>query len=229
MLEDLETIRTSVRLFLNETTASFWADATINLMINEGMEEIAHETGCLRTWKTYTVVADDIFDSRELRMDSDFIAIDEGKVYYNDKSLKRTTQHKLASFDRSWRDRTGTPTAYYIRGDMMGFNRKITAGDTVKFYQIERGATLSGSVVPFNGDYRLINFRKLIRDYAVSQCWYMKSEDQKGDRFFMRYLAGLENMKFLLGIDNDDSMSIVPHESLTRNIRKRSTDALEMT
>lgn len=220
MLEDLDTIVASVRVLINETTEGFWLTAEIEGWVNEGMEDVGHETFCLRTWKTYTLLGlvgtdNDIFDEREIRMDGDFIAIDEGKVYYNDVCLYPTTQAHLSNYDSKWRDKSGTPSQYYVRGDMLGFNRKISAGDTVKFYQIERADTLSGSVEPFNGDYRLINFRKLARDYAISMCWEKKNETAKADKWFSRYQFGLDNMKSLLNIDMDDSYGIVPEASLS--------------
>lgn len=215
MLEDLDTIVASVRVLINETTEGFWLTTEIEDWVNEGMEDVGHETFCLRTWKTYTILTNDIFDEREIRMDSDFIAIDEGKVYYNDVCLAPTTMTKLTLADDEWRSNTGAPSQYYVRGDMLGFDRKISAGDTVKFYQIERAVTLSGtSVTPFNGDYRLINFRKLARDYAISMCWYKKGEDTKGDRWMFKYDKGLEKMKDLLNIDMDNSYSVIPADNL---------------
>ncbi len=213
MLENIATIITDVRRLLDESSANFWTDDAITDWANEGMEEIAHETFCLRTWKTYTILADDIFDEREFRMDDDFIAIDEGLIYYNDKAIYPTSMRKLVNQNPKWRDKEGTPSAYYVRGDMLGFNRKITAGDTVKFYQIERAATMSGDVEPFNGDYRLINFRKLIRDYALAFCWWTKGEDNRGDRAWMRYLNGVEKMKDLLNIDMDSSYNVIPEDN----------------
>ena len=209
------TILSGVRSLINETTASFWTDAEINLWVVEGLEDIAHETHCLRTWKTYTILADDIFDEREIHMDDDFIAIDEGKVYYNDIVCYPTTQARLSNYDSKWRDHSGDPSQYYVRGDILGFNRKISAGDTVKFYQIERAAEISGSVAPFNGDYRLINFRKLARDYAVSFCWDKKNETAKADKYMARYMYGLDSMKALLGIDMDGTSQMIPESSLS--------------
>ena len=228
LLTTLALLIASVRGLINETgtTSGFWTDAEITLWIQEAQEEIGHETYCLRTWKTYTLLAADfvtatlkVFDEREIRMDTDFIAIDEGLVYYNDIALRPTTQARLALANDEWRSETGTPTQYYVRGDMLGFNRKISAGDTIKFYQIERAEPISSSVAPFNADYRLINFRKLIRDYVVSMCWYKKGEDTKGDRFWSRYLYGLNSMKELLGIDMDNSYQIVPEDHPARFYR----------
>ncbi len=215
MYATIATMETAVRSLINETTASFWTATEIPLWLKEGLEDIAHETHCLRTYKTYTILANDIFDERELRMPDDFIAIDEGKIYYNDIVCYPTTQSRLANYDNDWRSRTGTPAHYYIRGDMYGFDRKISAGDTIKFYMIERAAEISGSVAPFNGDYRLINFRKLAIWYAVSQCWDKKNEDKKATKYENKYLNGLERMKLLLGIDLDGVSAIVPEESLS--------------
>jgi len=216
MLATLAVIVASVRVLINETTEKFWLDTEIEDWIVEAFEDVGHETYCLRTWKTYTILADDIFDSREIHMDSDFIAIDEGKVYYNDIVLYPTTQAHLTNYDNEWRSRTGTASQYYVRGDMLGFDRQIAAGDTVKFYQIERAAEISDTVLtPFNGDNRLVNFRKLARDYAISMCWYKKSEDNKGDKWFARYQYGLEKMKDLLGIDLDSTSGIIPESSLS--------------
>lgn len=209
------TLLAGVRRLINESTASFWLDADINAWILDGLEDIAHETHCLRTWKTYTILADDIFDERELRFPSDFIAIDEGKMYYNDVCCYPTTQAKMSNYDSKWRDHSGDPSEYYTRGDMYGFNRKISAGDTVKFYMIERAEEISGSVAPFNGDYRLINFRKLAIWYAASMCWEKKNEDVKATRYMNRYENGLERMKVLLGIDLDGVSQMIPTESLS--------------
>lgn len=215
MYATIATMETAVRSLINELTAKFWTATEIPLWLKEGLEDIAHETHCLRTWKTYTIDADDIFDERELRFDSDHIAIDEGKIYYNDIVCYPTTQARLSNYDNKWRSREGTPSEYYIRGDMYGFNRKISAGDTIKFYMIERAVEISGSVAPFNGDYRLINFRRLAIWYAVSMCWEKKNEDVKAQRYMNRYDKGVNSMKELLGIDLDGTSAVVPEESLS--------------
>ena len=215
MYATIAAMETATRSLINEATESFWLSTEIQAWILEGLEDIAHETHCLRTFKTYTILAADIFDERELRFDTDHIAIDEGKIYYNDVVCYPTTQARLSNYDNEWRDREGTPSEYYIRGDMYGFNRKISAGDTIKFYMIERAVEISGSVAPFNGDYRLINFRKLAVWYTVSQCWEKKNETTKADKWFAKYQYGLEKMKELLGIDLDNVSAIVPEESLS--------------
>jgi len=226
LLSTLAKINTDVRSLLNELTEGFWLNTEITNWSNEAQEEIANETFCLRTWKTYIILGlvgetNDIFDERELRMDDDFIAIDEGLVYYNDVVLRPTTQGRLALADSQWRDKTGTPSRYYVRGDMLGFDCKISAGDTVKFYQIERAVAMSGDVKPFNGDYRLINFRKLIRDYVVSMCWEKKGESNRSDKFWQKYQIGLQRMKELLNIDMDNAYNIVMEDHPARFYRRK--------
>ena len=228
LLSTLDKLIASIRVLLNETgtTSGFWVDTEITDEINEAQEEIGHETFCLRTWKTYIILGlvgetNDIFDERELRMDDDFIAIDEGLVYYNDVVLRPTTQGRLSLADSQWRDKTGTPSRYYVRGDMLGFDRKISAGDTVKFYQIERAVAMSDDVKPFNGDYRLINFRKLIRDYVVSMCWEKKGESNRSDKFWQKYQIGLQRMKELLNIDMDNSYNIIIEDHPARFYRRK--------
>jgi len=221
MYATIATMETAVRSLINEKTAKFWTSDEVKAWLLEGLEDIAHETHCLRTWKivgeegTETISDGDIFDEREVRMDEDFIAIDEGKVYYNDIVCYPTTITRMSNYDNKWRNHSGDPSEYYIRGDMLGFNRKISAGDTIKFYQIERAAEIAGTVAPFNGDYRLINFRKLAIWYAISMCWYKKNEDTKGDRFRVYYDRGVLRMQELLGIDLDGVSAMVPEESLS--------------
>jgi len=220
MYATVATMEVAVRSLINEKTASFWTSDEVKAWLLEGLEDIAHETHCLRTWKTYTILVGDIFDERELRFDSDFIAIDEGKIYYNDVVCYPTNQANMSNYDSEWRSRTGTPSQYYIRGDMYGFNRKISAGDTVKFYMIERAVEISGDVAPFNGDYRLINFRKLAIWYAVAQCWEKKNEDTKVTRYENKYLNGLARMKDLLGIDLDGVSAMIPEDSLSHFVKE---------
>jgi len=226
LLSTLAKINTDVRSLINEKTEGFWLDAEITNWSQEAQEEIANETFCLRTWKTYIILGlvgetNDIFDERELRMDDDFIAIDEGLVYYNDVVLRPTTQGRLALADSQWRDKTGTPSRYYVRGDMLGFDCKISAGATVKFYQIERAVAMSDDIKPFNGDYRLINFRKLIRDYVVSMCWEKKGESNRSDKFWQKYQIGLQRMKELLNIDMDNAYNIIPEDHPARFYRRK--------
>ena len=67
LLATLAKINTDVRSVLCELTEGFYLDTEITNWSNEAQEEIANETFCLRTWKTYTLKGlvgetNDIFD-----------------------------------------------------------------------------------------------------------------------------------------------------------------------
>jgi hypothetical protein len=180
MLANLAEIRTSVRYLINEATEGFWTNTFIDLQINEGQEEFTSETQCLSKFYSRTLQSADIKNNREIRLSSDFIAFDEGGVIYDGKRLIPTTMKELDALAGSdWRDETGTPTHFYQRGDVIGFAPgRPAVGVTVKYYGVERSATLTGSVVTLSGDYRVIGFRRYVRDYAVAQCWYAKGNKE---------------------------------------------------
>jgi len=211
MLANLAELVASVRSLINETTEGFWLTSEIEDWINEAQEIFATTTKCLSKFYSHTLTADDIKNDREIRLSSDFIALDEGGVLYNDDPL---TQTSLKALDEhggtTWRDDTGDPTQFYKRGDMLGFYPKPSAGGVVKYYGIERATALSGSVVPLSGDYRTVAFRRHIRDYAVAMCWYKKSEDTKGDKWMAKFEHGLYIANAILNGDKTQNMKIIP-------------------
>jgi len=210
LLETLSVLTTSVRYAINEATASFWSDAEIALYLNEGQELFCTKTKCLVKYYTYTLTADDIKNDREVRLYTDFIAFAEGGVTYKGKQLKPTSIKELDEWGGNWRSDTGTPTRYYLRGDMLGFYPKPTAGDAIAYYGIERAATLSGDTTPLSGDYRTIAFRTHIRDYAISKCWEKKNEMNKSDRYMMLFEKGVREANAILSGGQDQSTKIIP-------------------
>ena len=218
MLATVAEIITSVRYLIREPTASFWSDAEITTYINEAQDEFATTTKCLSKYYSHTLEADDIVNTREIRLYSDFIALDEGGVLYEDEPLKQTSLKELDEFGGgNWHSVTGTPTHFYKRGDMLGFYPIPTAGDEVKYYGIERATALSGSTVPFSGDYRTVAFRRHIRNYAVAMCWYGKNEDAKGDKWMKKFDEGLYTANAIL---NARSSLVTRAISSTRPSRK---------
>jgi len=218
LLETLAILVTSVRYLVNEATASFYSDAEIGLYLNEGQEIFSTETKCLSKYYSRTLEDSDIKHDREIRMGSDFIAFDEGGVLYNDKPLNPISLKALDEWVGSWRDTTGTPTRFYIRGDMIGFYPKPSVGDTVKYYGIERATTLSGSVVPLSGDYRVIAFRRHIRDYAVAMCWYGKHEDVRGDKWMAKFDKGLYKASAILNGEKNQPKMMIPSYRSRRHV-----------
>ncbi len=211
MLATIAEIIISVRYLLNEATASFWSDAEITTYVNEGMEIFATTTKCLSKYYSHTLIAADIKNDREIRLSSDFIALDEGGVLYDDDPLKPISLKALDEHGGSgWRDTTGTPTHFYKRGDRLGFYPKPSAGGVVAYYGIERATELSGVTVPFSDDYRTVAFRRYIRDYAVSLCWAKKSEDVKADKYMAKFEHGLYIANAILQGDRNQGAKIIP-------------------
>ena len=175
MLATVAELTTDVRSLVNEAVESFWTDVEIHRWLNDGQEYISNATKVLSKYYDYTIIAGDIIDDREIRLPSDFITLDDGAVFYNGNNITETTLIELNRYyGYDWRDSTGSPTRFYRRADNLGFFPKLSAGDTVRFYGIERAPTLVDAVVPFSGDYRCIPLRRYIRDYAIAQCWYKK-------------------------------------------------------
>ena len=227
VLANLTDMIASVRRLINEATASFWDDTEITEWLNEGQEILSNETGLLSSYYSKTLDASDIVNDREIRLYSDFIAFDEGGVLYNDKPIMPTSLKALDEwYGTNWRTKTGTPTGYYIRGDYMGLVPMPSAGDTVKYYGIERATTLSGDTTPLGGDYRTVAFRSYIRDYAVAHCWYKKNEMQKYTDMIQRFYNGINRTKNLLRQGKNQQARFIPEYRLKGHYR--STDALEM-
>jgi hypothetical protein len=210
MLATIAEIIISVRYQIREPIAAFYSDVEITSYVNEAGEIISTETKCLSKYYSHTLITADIMNGREIRFSSDFVALDEGGVLYNDKPLEQTSLKELDEYVGSWRDTTGTPTRFYFRGDTIGFFPACAAGGVVKYYGIERATELSGETVPLSGDYRTVAFRRYMRDYAVGMCWYAKNEDTKGDRWMARFDRGIYNINAILNGHKNQGAKIIP-------------------
>lgn len=210
MLVSLAEILADVRSLINEPTEDFWDDDEIERWILEGSEDFSTRTKLLSSYYSKTLEATDIVNDREIRLNSDFVAFDEGGVLYNDTPLIQTSLKQLDEWVGNWRDTTGTPTRFYFRGDYLGFYPKPSAGDEVKYYGIERAPTLTGSVVPLNSDYRVIALRRYLRDYAVAMCWYKKNEMQKYADMMARYEMGIMNAQSVVSGHKNQGAQMIP-------------------
>lgn len=227
MLANITELRTSVRYLINETTEAFWTDTFIDLMLNEGSEEFSSRTQCLSKFYSHTLISADIKNNREIRLNADFIAFDEGGVIYDGEVLIPTTMKELDTWaGNDWRDETGAPTHFYQRGDMLGFAPgRPAANIVVKYYAVERAPTLTGTVVALSGDYRIIGFRRFIRDYAVAHCHYIKGNKDDYILKMAEFAAGVRRCNdVVFGGKNKEYRMIPAH---IRNGRAGiNTDAL---
>ena len=211
MLANVSSIVADVRSLINERTEAFWKDDEIIRWINEAAEDFSFKTKCLSSYYYKELTADDIVNEREIRLNSDFIALDEGGILYNDKPLIQTSLRHLDEWVGDWRNREGTPTHFYFRADYVGFYPKPSVGDKVAYYGIERAPAMGSDIVePLSGDYRVIALRKCLRDYAVAMCWYKKNEIAKYQEMMARYEMNVFNTQSLLAGNKNQGALIVP-------------------
>ena len=226
-------LTTDVRDLILETTASFWTDVFILRQLKKGHQILSTKLKLVSTIYTVTLqtAADpeagyaQITDDREIRLPSSFISIDEGGVYYNDDVCSPTSIKQLKE-NKDWLDSTGTPRQYYLRGDMLGFDKQISADDTVRIYGIKMPAELAVGTAPFDGDYRTVGYRYLIVEYAVAMCWKKKNEMDKHDRILApkvgSFWQGLKDMKFELLGNADDDYRLIKEENPAHSYKKKS-------
>jgi len=210
-----------VRSLINEeTTGGFWTDDFILRQLKKGHQVLSTKLKLSNTIWTATLTTSapgtgeaQITDNREIRLPSTFISIDEGGVYYNDDVCSPTSIKQLKHNNKDWLNEIGIPRLYYLRGDMIGWDKQISAGDKVRIYGIKMPAELAAGTAPFDGDYRTVGYRYLIVDYAVAMCWKKKNEMNKHDRILTpgigTFWIGLKDMKFELLNNADDDYRLV--------------------
>ena len=226
MLATIAEIETDVRSLINETTQGFFLSTEIARWANEGQEIFCAKTLCLSKWYSHTLIAADIVNNREVRLNSDFIAFGEGGVTVADEQILPTSLVALNEWAGNWRDDTGTPTHYYLRGDSMGFYPRPSAGNVIGYYGIERAATLAGDVVPLSNDYRTVAFRSIIRDYAVAMCWKKKNEMVKAKDYMNNFDRGILEANAIFNASKNQGKRFIPEYSRYSHVY--NTDPLEL-
>jgi len=217
-----------VRDIINETTAGFWSDAYITRQLEKGHQIASAKIKMVSMLWTVTLqtAADpdtgyaQIVDDREIILPSTFISIDDGGVYYNDEMCPPTTIKEIKHTNKDWLGVEGTPHRYYLRGDMLGFDKKITADDTIRIYGIKMPDEMSATQAPFDADYRTVGYRYLLVNYAVGKCWEKKGEMTKF-AFYLQpkvgsFWVGLQEMRIELLEDNDEDNGMMPNDNLAR-------------
>ena len=221
-----------VREIVLETTADFYTDAYILLQLKKADQILSTKLKLISTIWTVTLTDSSpgsgeaqITDNREIRLPSSYLSIDEGGVYYNDDVCSPTSIEQLKTYNKNWLDKTGTPRQYYLRGDMLGFDKQISAADTVRIYGIKMPAEIAASVAPFDGDYRTVGYRYLLVEYAVGMCLKKKRDDDW--KLYLTpkvgsFWVGLAEMKQELLANADDDYKMIKRESPTRSYKKKS-------
>jgi len=232
ILANCDELIADVRSLLDEASTAenkFWVDSEILRWLNEGAEKFTSFTRTLSKLYSHVILAADIKNDRELRLNSDFITFDEGGVLYNGKPCSEVSLAEIDEYKGStWRDQSATtPIGYYRRGDYIGFVPSLTAGDTVKYYGIERTPTMvaADTVAPLSGDYRMIAFRPYIRDYAMAQCWYKKGEMKLYKEKMQEFKDGIALVNQVVHGEKNQVKRMIPAR---RKISRHAVNALNM-
>lgn len=199
-------IRYQIRYDIRDTTDTvninnLFSDDIINSRINIVQDEIVEYTKCLQGRCLITPIA----ETAECRMPSDLIAID--RVSYINTSGSTTTYRRLIGrhmfgLDEdypAWESATsGLPREYYIRRNFIGLYPKpsSTYAQTKSFkldYYKKADELDEDTDEPFDGDYSLIQYHKLIIKGVVIMCKSTMGQDYTVDK--AEYIADLERMK----------------------------------
>lgn len=228
ILANIDDLVEDVRDIINETTEGFWLDTYIERQLEKGNQIASAKIKMVSMIWTVTLQtgADpesgyaQIVDDREIILPSTFITIDDGGVYYNDDVCSPTSIKEIKHTNKNWLDAEGTPHRYYLRGDMLGFDKQISADDTVRIYGIKMPDALSDTQAPFDADYRTVGYRYLLVNYAVGKCWEKKGEMQKF-AFYLQpkvgsFWIGLQEMRAELLEDFDEDYGMMPNDNLAR-------------
>jgi len=227
ILSNLDELVVDVRDIINEKTEGFWINTYIERQLQKGHQIASAKVKMVSMIWTATLTDGTpetgeakITDEREILLPSSFIAIDDGGVYYNDDVCSASSIKQIKDYNKDWLEGSGTPSQYYLRGDMLGFDQKISAGDTVRIYGIKMPDELASDVAPFDNDYRTIGYRYLLVDYAVGMCWKKKNEMTKF-AFYLQpkvgsFWVGLNEIKGELLEDRDEDYGMIVEDSLTR-------------
>ena len=148
------TIITNARYYLNEATASFWADAELLVWVNQGTMDIVGRTRCLESSEAVTLVPNTV----EYSITGPYIDI--ATVVYNDangekKGLVRKNPQSIGhSTDNvptwwyEWNGKVGIfPALPLITNAGLAIGSTATAVSTIAFSYIISGTTYSKTAV----------------------------------------------------------------------------------
>ena len=229
ILANLTDLLEDTRDIINEKIEGFWTDDYIERQLEKGHQIASAKIKMVSMIWTATLVTGtagtgeaSIVDDREILLPNSFVSIDDGGVYYNDDVCSASSIKEIKNHNKDWLDGSGTPSHYYLRGDMLGFDQQISAGDTVRIYGVKMPDALSVAQAPFDADYRTVGYRYLLVDYAVGMCWKKKNEMVK----FSFYLApkvgsfwvGLNEMKSELLEDRDEDYGMMAEDNPAHHV-----------
>lgn len=177
MADTLVTLRTRCRQRLDETTARFWADADLNVWINEGARDIARRAEVLMATSTINTVANTqqyALPSTTLRV----YRVEWSRDGATGTSVVPLEYRDFNSMDGVWwsaqKTSKGDPSCYTMWGFPPSLNLvlyptpdvSVTAGINIYYYRLPTAAAADGDTVEVPEGWS-----DLILDYAEYSAW----------------------------------------------------------
>lgn len=168
-------LKTLARAYIPQARASAISDSVLKTIINEGALYIASITGCLKTDKKISLVAEQREYSISQLLDR-YLNVDRPGVYWYDGSSWKQIHHKTMKWmdenKPNWRDgSSGDPIYSFIHGNNLNLEPKPDTGgsELLWVYHTQRPSTMTDdSHYPFH----LENSQTTELDYlaTLSEC-----------------------------------------------------------
>jgi len=194
-------IRSLIRKRLGETTASFWSDAEMNTMINDGCTDVAFRAKCLRGVSYFnTVTNTGEYTMSALISTATVISINE--VYYLQngttwQKLEATSRTELDMVSPTWKSTdAGTPQKYYFdreEGTFGLYQKPDSNNDGTSYGQIY----YTKAHVDINGDTESPQvpeyLQNAIVDYVVANGYEQRGFGDKANDAWQKYYSKIHD------------------------------------
>lgn len=199
MSATLSTLRSRLRVRLEEASARFWDDSDLNTWINEGARDIARRAEVLEATTTINTTA----NTQQYTLPADTLRV--YRVEWSRDGATGTTVVPLEYKDFNSMDSIWWSNSRQGRGDpywytMWGFpptlslvlyptpDASVTAGITIYYYRLPADATADGNSVECPAGWE-----DLVLDYAEYMAW-RKDGNQAWSEAKQLYEQKLENL-----------------------------------
>lgn len=212
-------VRDLARKRLGETTAAFWTDTELNTWIDDGCEDLAYRTKCLKSNGYITTEASTQEYGLTTNLSGFFSVLDV--YYYQDGSnwikIEGTDREHLGESNAAWMSAdAGTPQNYYWdrEEDIIGFYPKPDSSNAGEHYcriYYAKNHTAIG------GDFSTIDIPDILHnaivDYVVATGLDTRGWGDRSNDAWNKYFARIRDYQVERGREREDE------EIISKNYR----------
>jgi hypothetical protein len=204
----LET-RTDAREILNETTASFFTDAELNIFAGDALVDISVRTQCNQDWRTDITTASRTVPEASsgllLLETGDFLLMEDGSyiseeshpilkmsyLTYGLNGLRRMVEKQMGHIGKASSYPTIVPTRWWERSTAVGIEPMPTTAYTIQLYvaTIPDQWTSDSSVAILP-----LPFQHLILPYVLIRAYLKDSQHFKAGRLYDLYIKDIKQL-----------------------------------